>query len=48
MSRGFGKQLLAMLTILAIAGTLTSCGRYGKPIRPVEAPEQNFDRPAGS
>jgi len=29
--------ILAMLTILTIAGTLTACGRYGRPVRP--APE---------
>jgi hypothetical protein len=28
-------RALAMLTILAIAGTLTACGRYGSPVRPL-------------
>jgi len=27
-------QFLAALTILMIAGTMTSCGRYGSPVRP--------------
>jgi hypothetical protein len=30
-------RLLAVLTILAIAGTLMSCGRYGSPVRPLPA-----------
>jgi hypothetical protein len=29
------RRWLALLTILAIAGTLNGCGRYGRPIRPV-------------
>lgn len=28
------QRWLAALTILAIAGTLSSCGRYGRPVRP--------------
>lgn len=28
------KRVLALLTILAIAGTLSACGRYGSPVRP--------------
>jgi hypothetical protein len=32
------RRALAMLTILAIAGTLTSCGRYGRPVRPLPTP----------
>ena len=28
------KRVLALLTIIAIAGTLSACGRYGRPIRP--------------
>jgi hypothetical protein len=28
---------LAMLTILAITGTLPACGRYGRPVRPPAA-----------
>lgn len=34
--------LLGMLTIVAIAGTLTSCGRYGRPVRP--APSESITR----
>jgi len=28
-----GRRLLVMITILAIAGTLSACGRYGSPVR---------------
>lgn len=28
------KTVLALLTIIAIAGTLSACGRYGRPVRP--------------
>lgn len=40
-------RLIAILTILAIAGTLTSCGRYGRPVRsvPVSEPEVGRDEP---
>ena len=27
------RRALAMITILAIAGTLSACGRYGRPVR---------------
>ena len=27
--------VLAMVTILAITSTLSSCGRYGRPVRPI-------------
>jgi len=30
---------LAILGILAIAGTLLACGRYGRPVRPAPAPD---------
>ena len=36
--RGRLRQQIALLTILAIVGTLTGCGRYGRPKRPVPAP----------
>lgn len=29
----------ALLTILAIVGTLCGCGRYGRPKRPLPEPE---------
>ncbi len=29
-------RLVAMLTILAIVGTLSACGRYGRPVRPTQ------------
>jgi len=28
-----GRRILAVITILAIAGTLSACGRYGNPVR---------------
>ena len=34
MSPSIARRGVAMLTILAIAGTLTACGRYGRPVRP--------------
>lgn len=34
-----GSRALALLTIFAIAGTLSSCGRYGRPVRPKAALE---------
>ncbi len=33
-----GKRFLASITILTIAGTLSACGRYGRPIRPAALP----------
>jgi hypothetical protein len=30
-----GRHTLAMITILAITGTLSACGRYGSPVRVV-------------
>ncbi len=40
-----GRILLAMITILAIAGTLSACGRYGSPVRSasVEAGDRTGD-----
>jgi hypothetical protein len=34
-----GRRTIAIITILAIAGTLSSCGRYGKPVRVAPATE---------
>ncbi len=33
----------ALITILAIAGTLGGCGRYGKPVRPTPPPEERTE-----
>ena len=30
-------RILALFTILAIAGTLSACGKYGSPKRPAQA-----------
>ncbi len=40
-----GRILLAMITILTIAGTLSACGRYGSPVRSasVEAGDRTGD-----
>jgi hypothetical protein len=37
--------LIAIVTILAIVGTLSSCGRYGNPVR--VAPAAEVDDSAG-
>jgi hypothetical protein len=37
--------LIAIVTILAIVGTLSSCGRYGSPVR--AAPAAEVDDSAG-
>ena len=34
-----GRLSLAVITIFAIAGTLSSCGRYGPPVRVVPVSE---------
>jgi|GEM_PF-5121260 len=31
-------RVVACLTILAIVGTLSACGRYGRPKRPAPTP----------
>lgn len=31
------RSVAAGITILAIAGTLSGCGRYGRPVRPAAA-----------
>jgi hypothetical protein len=36
--RTAAKRVAALLTILAIAGTLSACGRYGRPVRPKASP----------
>ena len=38
-----GHWKIAIITILAIAGTLSSCGRYGKPVRAAPATEDTRD-----
>ena len=38
MSGQISRSRVAMLTILALAGTLTACGRYGPPVRPSPNP----------
>lgn len=35
MSASRTRRIVALITMLAIAGTLAGCGRYGKPVRPV-------------
>jgi hypothetical protein len=34
------RSFLALLTILAIVGTLSACGRYGSPKRPSAKPAE--------
>jgi predicted small lipoprotein YifL len=43
MSADRGRRWLAVLTIFVIAGTLTSCGRYGRPVRPLPDAETASD-----
>jgi len=35
----WARRLACIVTILAIAGTLSACGRYGSPVRVVPVPE---------
>ena len=39
------RWVIVSLTILAIAGTLTGCGRYGRPVRPKPEPAARFEAP---
>ncbi len=41
-------QCLAALTILVIAGTMTSCGRYGSPVRPPSEVPSAAESPAAA
>jgi hypothetical protein len=36
---------IAAITILAIAGTLSSCGRYGKPVRAASVENPTLESP---
>jgi len=37
-SLGRKRRVVACLTILVIVGTLSACGRYGRPKRPAPEP----------
>jgi hypothetical protein len=38
-----GRWMIAIITIVAITGTLSSCGRYGRPVRVAPATEDTND-----
>ena len=39
--RAGNRRIVACLTILAIAGTISACGRYGRPKRPTAPPAES-------